>query len=138
MSLKPEDHRRLVVDGMNVIGSRPTGWWRDRDAAKMSLFERLGRLAEAEGRPVTVIFDGRPLSDLTEGEHGGVEVLYANRSGPNAADDRIVELVAERPAGVAVVSSDLALRGRVAERGAEVEGASWLLKRLDLLERGGS
>jgi hypothetical protein len=25
--------RVLVVDGANVVGSRPTGWWRDRAGA---------------------------------------------------------------------------------------------------------
>ena len=32
---------RLVVDGMNVIGSRPTGWWRDRPGAMRGLVREL-------------------------------------------------------------------------------------------------
>ena len=28
---------RWIVDGMNVIGSRPTGWWRDRPGAMRGL-----------------------------------------------------------------------------------------------------
>ncbi len=40
---------RLVVDGMNVIGSRPDGWWRDRAAAARRLVGRLEALAEASG-----------------------------------------------------------------------------------------
>jgi len=39
--------RRLVVDGMNVIGSRPTGWWRDRPGAMAALVADLGRYAAA-------------------------------------------------------------------------------------------
>ena len=30
----------LVVDGMNVIGSRPDGWWRDRAGASRRLHAR--------------------------------------------------------------------------------------------------
>ena len=33
--------RRLIVDGMNVIGSRPDGWWRDRPGAMRRLVEKL-------------------------------------------------------------------------------------------------
>src|SRR5690606_27342525 len=97
--------RRLIVDAMNVIGSRPTGWWRDRGGAKRRLVERLRRLAEGTGEAITVVIDGRPLPDLPEGEHGGVEVRYASRPGPNAADDRIVELVADRGGDAVVATS---------------------------------
>ncbi|HWG72643.1 MAG TPA: hypothetical protein VG184_01170 [Acidimicrobiales bacterium] len=33
---------RLIVDPMNVVGARPDGWWRERDAAVR---------AGGEGRP---------------------------------------------------------------------------------------
>lgn len=124
---------RRLVDGMNVIGSRPDGWWRDRGAAALRLTERLRRLA-AEGEPVTLVLDGRPVEGLAAGEHEGVEVLYAERRGPDAADDRIVELVRERGSGgVRVVTSDRRLRERVQALGCEVEGAGALLRRLDEL-----
>ena len=32
---------RWIVDGMNVIGSRPDGWWKDRSGAMVALVERL-------------------------------------------------------------------------------------------------
>ena len=127
----------LVVDGMNVIGSRPTGWWRDPDAAKRALVDRLARLAGAERRCVLVVFDGRPMADLPEGEHRGVEVRYAERSGPDAADDRIVRLVDERDGPLVVVTSDRGLRDRLTGAEAEIEGASWLLRRLDRLDADG-
>ena len=37
---------RWLVDGMNVIGTRPDAWWKDRHAAMVrlvDLLERLGR-----------------------------------------------------------------------------------------------
>jgi predicted RNA-binding protein with PIN domain len=126
---------RRVVDGMNVIGSRPDGWWRDRDGAALRLLGRLGRMA-ARGEPVTLVLDGRPIPGLPEGEHEGVEVLYARRAGRDAGDDRIVELVREAPDALCVVTSDRALRQRVQALGASVEGASTLLDRLDRLDLG--
>src|SRR5437879_5511924 len=99
---------RFVVDGMNVIGSRPDGWWRDRDGAVRRLVHRLQELARRSGDAITVVLDGRPLRDLPTGTHDGIDVIYARRGGPNAADDRIVELVAQldTPEAVVVVTSD--------------------------------
>jgi predicted RNA-binding protein with PIN domain len=127
---------RLLVDGMNVIGSRPDGWWRDRDGAARRLVGRLRRLAEASGDEVTVVLDGRPIRDLPEGEQDGVEVLYASRGGRNAADDRIVEVVAasDRPEVFHVITSDRELRSRVEQLGASVAGAGSLLERLDAID----
>jgi predicted RNA-binding protein with PIN domain len=117
---------RWLVDGMNVIGSRPTGWWRDRPRAMRELVEELGRL----GEPVTVVFDGRPFElDGTE----EVEVLFASRRGPNAADDDIAALAAESAEPLRVVTSDGALAERVRRSGAEVVGAGTFRARLDEL-----
>ena len=124
---------RLIVDGMNVIGSRPTGWWHDRDGAKRTLIATLRDFAEATGTSVTVVLDGRPLTDVPEGSHDGVRVLYAPRRGRDAADDRIVELVEadDEPATIVVVTSDAALRRRVQRCGAEVLGSSTFLRRVE-------
>jgi predicted RNA-binding protein with PIN domain len=113
--------RRLVVDGMNVIGSRPDGWWRDRPGAMRALTRRLDELAARTGDEVTVVFDGRPF----ELDSGRVDVRFASRRGPNAADDDIVQLVSEAsdPASLTVVTSDGDLASRVTGRGAEVIGA---------------
>jgi methyl-accepting chemotaxis protein len=80
---------RWIVDGMNVIGSRPDGWWRDRTAAMERLAGDLDALARATGEPVTVAFDGRPRAIPAE----RVDVRFASRGGPNAADDVIATLV---------------------------------------------
>ena len=121
--------RRLVVDGMNVIGSRPDGWWRDRDGAVRKLLTRLQELASTSGDDATLVLDGRPLTDVPEGDHGGVHVRYATRGGRNAADDRIVELVGADadPASITVVTSDRELAQRLRDLGAGVVGARTLL-----------
>ena len=126
---------RWLVDGTNVVGSRPDGWWRDRPGAFARLVARLQRLADG-GDEVTVVFDGAASRALREGDHGGVRVRWARRRGRNAADDRIVELVEvdADPSGLLVVTSDRALAERVVAAGASVEGAGSLLRRLDELD----
>ena len=111
---------RWVVDGMNVIGSRPDGWWRDRRGAMRRLVEELGGL----GDPVTVVLDGSPF----ELEGGPVDVRFASRRGPNAADD---DIAARAEPGLTVVTSDRELARRSREGGAEVVGAGEFLRRLE-------
>jgi predicted RNA-binding protein with PIN domain len=125
--------RRVIVDGNNVIGSRPDGWWRDRAGAARRLIASLQALARRNGDRISVVLDGRPLADLPEGVHGGVLVAYATRTGRDAADDRIVEEVARDrdPASLVVVTSDRELAERVRELGARVDGAGTLLAQLD-------
>jgi len=119
----------LVIDGMNVIGAHPDGWWRDRDGAVRRLAHRLE--AVAWDGPVTVVFDGRPVEGLPEGRHGAIDVLYARRAGRDGADDRIVEVVQTTAPGAVVVTSDRQLRRRVSAAGAAaVRGPGWLQPRL--------
>jgi predicted RNA-binding protein with PIN domain len=125
----------LVIDAMNVIGSRPTGWWRDRNGAVRKLAERLQRLAVADSVTITLVVDGAAMADLPQGVNGDVEVLYASRRGPNAADDRIVELIAGQPdaASIEVVTSDRELSRRAHSLRARVGSPTALLNRLDQL-----
>ena len=120
---------RWLVDGMNVIGSRPTGWWRDRPRAMRELVEELGRL----GEPVTVVFDGRPVDVDSSAD---VEVVFASRRGRNAADDDIAALAAAAEEPLRVVTSDGELAERVRRSGAEVVGAGAFRARLDELGAG--
>jgi predicted RNA-binding protein with PIN domain len=126
---------RTVVDGMNVIGARADGWWRDRDGAARRLLRRLQDAVTRTGDVLTLVLDGRPAPGLGEGDDGGVEVRYARRSGRDAADDRIVELVAADtdPTALRVVTSDRDLTARVIALGATTEGAGTFLRRLDRL-----
>src|SRR4051812_25032330 len=112
------DHARMsrIVDGMNVIGSRPDGWWRDRHGAHRTLAGR----PPARGEPVTVVFDGAP-HDIEAAD--GVEVLFAP-----VADD---EIAARAAPGVTVVTSDRGLAERVRAAGGEVEPVKAFRERLD-------
>jgi predicted RNA-binding protein with PIN domain len=124
--------RRALVDGMNLIGSRPDRWWNDRDGAVHRLVGELDRFAAATGDHVTVVFDHRP-PDLAAGRHGAVEVAFASRRGRNAADDEIVGMVAgdPDPASARVVTSDRRLAERVRDLGAGVEPVSRFRRRVD-------
>jgi hypothetical protein len=114
-----------LVDGTNVMGSRPDGWWRDRPAAQHRLAEQV---ADALDEPVTLVFDGR---DPGGAWPAGLDVRFAERSGPDAADDLVVALLDERAgARPKVVTSDRALAARCRERGAEMIGAATFLAML--------
>jgi len=119
-----------LVDGMNVIGSRPDGWWRDRPGAQRRLAQELAAWAARSGEGVAVVFDGAP-HDIPDAE--GVDVAFASRRGRNAADDDIAARVraAEEPGAVRVVTSDRELAARVRAAGGEVVGPSELRARMD-------
>ncbi|MFY1632001.1 hypothetical protein ACN27F_01750 [Solwaraspora sp. WMMB335] len=127
----------LIVDGANVVGSRPDGWWRDRLAATARLRDQLA-VALADGLPrlpppVDVVL-------VVEGAAGelpgtaGVRVAAASGSG----DDLVVRIATDEAAGydrVLVTTADRQLRERVRAVGAQVLGPRWLTGQLDLADR---
>jgi predicted RNA-binding protein with PIN domain len=121
---------RWLIDASNVIGSRPDGWWRDREGATRRLIEALREFA-ADGEQVTVVLDAGPPE--WAGSEGDLEVAIAPRRGRDAADDEIARRLDADPdpGSVRVVTSDAALAARARERGARVEGAGAFRKRLD-------
>jgi hypothetical protein len=121
----------IVVDAANVVGSRPTGWWRDRPGAARDLVARI-RDAARDGRldaPVVVVLEGKARAGAPEDTVDAVEVVHARREG----DDAIVDVVsaAATSHAVTVVSADRGLAARVREHDATVVGPSWLLDVLD-------
>jgi len=125
---------RWIVDGNNVMGARPDGWWRDRAAAAARLAQQVDAFARTDGEPVVLFFDGR-VRDLGLPGDTPLETAFAPRPGPDAADHAIAERV-ERdgdPGSICVVTSDRALAARVRAAGAETEGAGRFRARLDEL-----
>jgi hypothetical protein len=117
----------LVIDAANVIGSRPTGWWRDRPGAARAFTERV-RATVAAGAldpPVTLVLEGRSRAGADAGVVDGVEVVHA----PGEGDDTIAAIAQEQRA-VVVVTADRGLAERVRAADGEVVGPSWLLDRL--------
>jgi predicted RNA-binding protein with PIN domain len=121
-----------MIDASNVIGTRPDGWWRDREGAARRLLDELRAFAEG-GAEVTVVLDAGPPE--WAGREGALEVAIAPRRGRDAADDEIARRLDADPdpSSIRVVTSDAALAARVRERGAEVEGAGTFRRRLDRL-----
>jgi uncharacterized protein YaiI (UPF0178 family) len=117
----------LVIDAANVIGSRPTGWWRDRPGATRAFTERVRATVTAGrlGPPVTIVLEGRARAGADESNVDGVEVAHA----PGEGDDMIAA-IAEANGDVVVVTADRELAGRVRAVNAEVVGPSWLLDQL--------
>jgi hypothetical protein len=121
----------VVVDGANVVGSVPDGWWRDRAAATIRLRDALAAVL-SPGLPdlpgpveVILVVEGR-AKDIPPAETG-VTVARATHSG----DDKIVDLVRDsaRDRRIVVVTADRVLRDRVRALGAEVRGPSAVPRR---------
>jgi hypothetical protein len=124
----------LVVDGANVVGSVPDGWWRDRRGAAERLRDALVPLASAglaadRGGPPWAV--GVPLDVLlvVEGAARGVSPVPGVRveSAPGSGDDLIAEIAAragaQTPARRCVVATaDRGLRARVVASGAVCVG----------------
>jgi hypothetical protein len=106
----------IVVDGANVVGSVPDGWWRDRAGAATRLRDALAARDES-ALPGEIVL-------VVEGAARGVPPIHGVpvQAAPQSGDDHIVALVRDnvghRP--VTVVTSDRGLRQRVTQLGASI------------------
>jgi hypothetical protein len=126
----------LLVDVANVVGSRPDGWWRDRQGAAERLLDRLAglvgrRLTGPDGRELAVeqvvaVVEGQ-ARDASAPE--GIRVIRASGSGDDALAATADELAAEGTP-LLVVTADRGLRARLPE-GTPVGGPGWLRAALD-------
>ena len=127
-------HERWIVDGNNVMGSRPDGWWRDRAGAARRLVTQLAGVARPAGTVLVVVFDGPARPGGPDPGTTDVEVRYAGTA--RSADDAIVALVAGEPTPpTTVFTSDAELSRRVRTEGAKVFGARSLLDLIGSDER---
>ena len=115
----------LLIDAANVIGSRPTGWWRDRPGAARDFVEQV-RSAVGDGRlvgTVVVVLEGAARRGVNSGTTDGVTVVHAAGSG----DDALLDIVGDTSGQVTLVSADRALCRQAEALGASVERPGWLL-----------
>ena len=129
----------LIVDGANVMGSRPDGWWRDRAGAMLRLHDELAALAAGGVARLpdngdaaaldrwyprfVLVVEGkaRAVLDRARGD-GAVRVVAA----PAEGDDTIADLACRLPGRRFVVTADRELRRRCVAAGAAVTGPRWL------------
>lgn len=116
-----------VIDGNNVMGARPDGWWRDRRGAADRLVEELAVHPWARNDSVVVFFDG-PGETCRAGR---VTVVH---TGHASADDAVIEHLSGAPPGRAaattLVTSDRALADRCRPLVAEITGSGAFRTRL--------
>ena len=114
-----------IVDGNNVFGSRPDGWWNDRPAAQRRLAQQVAEWCRTHEDRVTLVFDAPLSAETAELAGGNLEITESSRRGRDAADHEIVELVdrlteqspehtpEQTMERMVVVTSDRGLRGRL-------------------------
>lgn len=115
----------LVVDGANVVGSRPDGWWRDRAGAALRLHEQL-MTGDVPHEVVVLVLEGAAKGGVRAGRDAHVRTVHARANG----DDAIVaetKTASEAGSRVSVVTADRILMGRVERYGATVMSPTWLL-----------
>ncbi|OLS96524.1 hypothetical protein BJF90_43905 [Pseudonocardia sp. CNS-004] len=134
----------VIVDGANVVGSRPDGWWRDRAGAARRLAGRIvavltadpGGLAEAMGHPgvelrVHLVLEGVAARAEDLPSHPRLDIVRA----PGDGDSTIVALAADLATDgsggpIVVVTADRALRERVRAPAVTPVGPGTLLNAL--------
>jgi len=114
---------RWIVDAMNVIGTRPDGWWKDRQGARVRLVEQLEQWAAPDAHQVTVVFEGPTSPPI---HSSAIRIQHAPKATANSADDEIIRIVRDddKPQDINVVTSDAALADRVRSLGACVYPAA--------------
>lgn len=118
----------LVVDGANVVGSRPDGWWKDRAGAARRLHEGL-LVADLAYDEVVLVLEGAAKGGVRAGRDAHVRTVHAPRDG-DATIVAEARAAAERGDRVTVITADRMLQARVGGVGATALSPSWLLDQL--------
>jgi hypothetical protein len=128
----------VIVDGANVVGSRPDGWWRDRAGAARRLAGQLvaalttdpDELVRALGKDpgtgvrVHLVLEGAAARVEDLPSHPLLDIVRAPADGDSAIAALAADLTAE---DVVVVTADRGLRERVRATGAATIGPGALL-----------
>ena len=128
----------IFIDGNNVMGSRPNGWWRNRAKAANQLAGEVLPLACHTQAAWTIVFDGPRPPNTPPAPHDCLTILHTDHRGRDGADNYIVQLVCSlpHPADTLVYTSDATLRARILALGAHVIGARSLLEEIATADPG--
>lgn len=121
--------RVLVVDGANVVGSRPDGWWRDRAGAAARLHGRLA-VADTSYDEIVLVLEGQAKGGVPRGRDAHLRTVHAAKDG----DACIVEearSAQEKGHDVVVITADRSLAQRVESLGCRTMSPSWLLAHIE-------
>jgi predicted RNA-binding protein with PIN domain len=122
----------LIVDGANVVGARPDGWWKDRAGAALRLHDEL-LVADIEYDVVVLVLEGQAKGGVRAGRDAHVRTVHAPKDGDATIVEearKAVEKAAAKGGRVVVVTADRALDARVHGAGATTLSPTWLLSRL--------
>ena len=122
--------RVLVVDGANVVGSRPDGWWKDRAGAARRLHERLA-VTDLPFDTVVLVLEGAAKAGVAAGRDHDLVTVHAPRDGDSTISSE-ARSASARGDAVTVVTADRLLEAAVGSVGATTRSPSWLL---DLIGR---
>ncbi len=120
--------RVLVVDGANVVGSRPDGWWKDRAGAARRLHESL-MVADTSYDVIVLVLEGAAKGGVRAGRDGHVTTVHAPKDG-DATITAEAKTAVERGDTVTVITADRLLASAANAVGASVMSPSWLLDQL--------
>ncbi len=115
----------LVVDGANVVGSRPDGWWRDRAGAAARLHSRLA-VADTSYDEIVLVLEGQAKGGVPRGRDGHLRTVHAARDG-DASIIKEAAAAREKSQDVVVITADRALAMRVEMLGCRTMSPTWLL-----------
>ncbi len=115
----------LVVDGANVVGSRPDGWWRDRAGAAARLHGRLA-VADTSYDEIVLVLEGQAKAGVPKGSDGHLRTVHAAKDGDAAIVDQ-ARAACDRGDQVVVITADRGLQQRVEVLGARTMSPGWLL-----------
>ncbi len=104
---------RWIIDGNNVMGTRPDGWWNDRPKAMERLTQQIAVWCRGHSDPVTLVFDGPTLGNVRVLAGGNLEVRFAGRHVRDGADDEIVRCATQTDPPITVVTADRGLCARL-------------------------
>ena len=117
-----------MVDGANVVGSRPDGWWKDRAGAARRLHESL-LTGDTSYDVVVLVLEGAAKSGVPAGRDGHLVTVHAPKDGDSTITAQ-ARTAAERGDVVTVVTADRLLQAAVQSVGATTMSPSWLLDQL--------
>ena len=118
----------LVVDGANVVGARPDGWWKDRAGAARRLHEQLA-VADLSYDVVLLVLEGAAKGGIPAGHDGHLVTVHAPRDGDTTITTE-ARTAAERGDQVTVITADRLLESAVQATGGSTMSPSWLLDQL--------